>query len=172
MGELFRRVRALLDSCYSKANLGWPLLTPTEIQGIAEWARNKWPAPTHLGDPRAWARRAKFRLHVRKVRDCSKELTSGDHVMYPPTTNKRLRGILVWHAVAHGILKRYKIAHTEADVWLLTAELCCPMSLVKNWGVDLVIEYQDHAYVWFCGGWVRMNIRAKKRLQAAELPRA
>lgn len=171
---LRRRLEALFELRYSEANMGWPTLTPGNVFQFGQWARNSWPSPASVGDPRAWLVRAHFILcPVAQVSDSCKEITDGTRLVYPPGGNPREQGMLIWHAGAEGLAKRDKKgwAQTHADIWLITAEMACSQELQDLWGIERLVRRQKHVDPWFARGYHGWCRRYRHWLAAELYPR-
>jgi hypothetical protein len=163
-------VSKLFSMDYDETPFGRPLCTPDKIVAIADWARDKWPSPATFGDPRARAVRAGLKLCPKRISsDCGKEMIARDMLVYPPTSEPRVRGLYVWHAFGHHVFREGNFRGNEADRWLLTGEFIAPAKLVGWWGLTVVSDLQQHGPIWMADGYTGWR-RAALGLSAAELP--
>jgi hypothetical protein len=145
--DLQSKVAAILGGRYDVAEVSPPCLDVGDYAQIAQSVRDRAGRPDEWCDPRGFALALGYRVKPSPLCDCSGEATDGRVLLYRYSHDRRVRGTRIWHGIAHGELLRWG-EHTEADAWLLTAELVVPARLAALWTPAALVAVQLHAHEW------------------------
>lgn len=117
-------------------------------------------------DPRLLAALLGIRIVPARANFCGGELAGRDAIFLSYSSDRHLRGLRIFHGVAHALLLREGWEHSHADVWLLTGELvacahvCTALELEE-------LRRRAHAPAWFVEAWVPMARQLGRHRQVA-----
>lgn len=140
------RVERLFAGRWAETGCGAPMLWPGDRVLVARRALDEadlWPCP----DPRHIAAELGFLVCACRVYDCGGETTDGRTIFYRWHPDRRERGLLLAHGLAHAILMREGWAHSETDAWWVTADLVTAGGL-STMPLEQVVR-EAHAPEWF-----------------------
>lgn len=134
-----------------------PRLEDDDHLGIAAQARDRMGRPRWVIPPTHYAALHRVPV-VHRAPPTGDEITDGERAWLKPQADVRKMGDALYHAMAHVLLVRARVEHTEADVWAVQAELVLPYE------VAIRCPTIEHA--------MRLQPHASKRLLEAVLERA
>lgn len=112
----------MFDSAFRYESEDYALLDVAEINGIVARVRDATDGHTDLVSMLAW-----LGLRVRVVEDLPVAgLLARDVVLVRPIESIGELHAVLWHEVAHEVLRREGCEHSHGDVWALTALLGRP----------------------------------------------
>jgi hypothetical protein len=117
---------------------------------LAYQLRQRADRPT-LCDPQHLCYRDGIRILPRWGPACGPEVNDPDVVRWQWTNDAAENGLRVFHKLAHALLIRADLAHTEADAWLLTGELTATPELLTMLSLQDVVQRMVFAPAWFLG---------------------
>lgn len=141
-----RGIERLFTGRWADSGFGAPLMYPGDRIQVARRALEAaelWPC----ADPRHLAVESGFKVCACRVRDCGGETTDGETIFYRWHPDRRVRGLLLAHGLAHALLIREGWEHSEADAWWLTADLVMAGALAVM-DLEQVVR-EAHAPEWF-----------------------
>ncbi len=110
-------------------------------------------------DPRSLAAALNLRVVTMRAGPCGGEVTDGRSIGLSWNPDRRARGLLLFHGIAHALLLREGWHdHTHGDVWLLTLELAVPKADCDSRDPD-EISRLAHAPEHLVREWVALSAR-------------
>lgn len=126
-----------------------PQLELDEHRLVATWVRDLAARPRLACDPVHYAVRLGFVVLDRVPQGVGGESTDGTTILYRWHESPRIRGLRVAHGLAHAVLVMGRWSHTEADAWLVAAELLWPTEMARRVGCPTAgARLQPHAPRW------------------------
>lgn len=126
-----------------------PRLEAAEHRLVAARVRELAARPRLVCDPVHYAVRLGFAVVDRAPSGVGGEVTDGEVILYRWHQSPRVRGVRVAHGLAHAVLVMWRWPHTEADAWLLAAELLWPSELSRTVHCAATgARLQPHAPAW------------------------
>lgn len=143
------RVACIFAEDYAGANVEPPCLPPRRYELDAAAIHDRARRPTDWPDPRgvalAWGLRV---VPANMGRGAS---TDGQTIYYRPSLalDPRLRGLLIWHEIAHCYLRRCEPDATESDAWFLTGACVLSWRNACHLSTEELMDRQRYAPEWF-----------------------
>ncbi len=139
------RVIYIFTGEYDRAEVEPPVLPLRQYEQSARQIHDQAGRPTDWPDPRGVAIEWGWRVVPMKAGRAS---TTGETIFYRASAQPRMRGLMVWHEIAHCYLREAYPDCGEADAWLLTGALVLSWrhaKMPREWAIDR----QSHAPDWF-----------------------
>jgi hypothetical protein len=143
------RVVHIFTGDYDRAEVEPPVLPPRHYEAAAAHIHDRAGRPTDWPDPRGVA--LAWGIRVIPSRVVGNASTDGSAIYYRPALafDPRLRGLLVWHEIAHCYLRRHEPDATESDAWLLSGACVLSWRTARQMSTEEAAERQQYAPVWF-----------------------
>lgn len=83
---------------------------------------------------------------------CGGEATDGVRIAVRWSPDRRVRGLRVFHGIAHALLVRERWEHSHADAWLVTMDLAVPRAVARSRSAEDIVA-QAHVPEALARGW-------------------
>lgn len=163
---LSRKLALILAGQFEQAGVERPQLYVGDRVTIARRALAN--ACFEFGDdPRVLAVRLGMTVAPGRPRGCGRESVGDGVLQYRADLDRRERGLVIGHGIAHELLARDRWNHSHGDVWMLTGDLLVPLPAARLYDASEIVRCA-HAPEDFTRRWLALAARFGRRMAAEE----